>query len=350
MSSAWGRGSAGAILWAVAVAASASGCRHVSADDCRTSRPSAAGEYACTVAGYADRDFLLRLPPTFDGVRSLPLIIALHGASGSKEGFNALTCEGGDASSPSCLSQVADREGFILVYADGTRISALTAGSRTWNAGGGGSRGLRCEHACSEGVDDVSYFRALLSEIAAVVPYDSRRVYLTGFSNGAAMSHRLACEAADRITAIAPIGGGNQFAGASACNPSRATPVFHIHGEQDPCWPYAGGPGQCVAEQLTSGPYVSIDETMVGSGGYAGWVGRLGCNPTAMASQVGRHPRDSYAGCRDGVTVSRLRVLGAGHTWPGGHQYLAADRIGAVARDIVASQLVVDFFNSIPAR
>jgi polyhydroxybutyrate depolymerase len=302
------------------------------------------------VQGFPDRDFLLRLPPTFDRMRSLPLLIAMHGASGSKEGFDALTCAGGDTSSPSCLSSVAAKEGFLLVYPDGTRITAALAGSRTWNAGGGGTRGLRCEHACKDGVDDVGYFRALLAELAAVVPYDAKRVYLTGFSNGAAMSHRLACEVPESIAAIAPVGGANQFAGASPCSPSRATPVFHIHGEGDPCWPYSGGQGQCVSEQMSSGPYVSVDETIVGSGSYPGWVGRLGCSPMAMLSQAGRHPRDSYGGCRDGATVSRLRVLGAGHTWPGGDQYLSADRIGGVASDLSGSQLVVDFFKSLPAR
>ena len=339
--------------WAAALgllAATGVGCRHVSAEDCQKNRPTGHGEYACTVQGFPDRDFLLRLPASFDASRSLPLIIAMHGAAGSKEGFNSLTCAGADPTSANCLSQVADREGFLLVYPDGTRIAAATAASRTWNAGGGGSRDLRCENACKEGVDDVAYFRALLTEIAAIVPYDSKRVYLTGFSNGAAMSHRLACEAAERITAVAPVGGANQFAGASACNPSRATPILHIHGEADPCWPYAGGLGQCAADQMNSGPYVSVDESTVGSGAYTGWVGRLGCTSTPTQTPVGRHPRDIYSGCRDGATVSRVRVLSAGHTWPGGNQYLSVDRIGGLAQDVSASQLIVDFFKSIPAR
>ena len=334
----------------VAVLPFGASCRHVAGIDCRQSRPTAPGEYACTVQGYDDRDFLLRLPPTFDGSKSLPLIIAMHGAAGSKEGYNSLTCQGGDAGNANCLSQVAEREGFLLVYPDGTRISAAAAASRTWNSGGGGTRDLRCEHACKDGVDDVGYFRALLAEIAAIVPYDTRRVYLTGFSNGAAMSHRLACEVPERIAAIAPVSGANLFAGAVACNPSRATPILHIHGDADPCWPYAGGLGQCAADQMNSGAYVSVDETIVGTATQAGWVGRFGCSATATTTMVGKHPRDSYTGCRDGVTVSRLRVLGMGHTWPGGNQYLSTDRIGPSTQDFSASQLIVDFFKSVPAR
>ncbi len=325
-------------------------CRHVDAVDCRQSRPSAAGEYACSVKGYEDRDFLIRLPPAFDGTKNLPLILAMHGAAGSKEGFNSLTCSSGNTDSSACLSQVTDREGFLLVYPDGTRISSVTAASRTWNSGGGGPRDLRCEHACKDGVDDVAYFRALLDELAAIVPFDSRRVYLTGFSNGAAMSHRLACEVPERIAAIAPVGGANLFAGASPCNPTRATPILHIHGDADPCWPYAGGLGQCAADQMNSGVYVSVDETIVGTASQSGWVGRIGCNTTAKITMIGANPRDSYDGCRDGVSVSRIRVVGKGHTWPGGNQYLSVDRIGTVSTDFSASQLIVDFFKTIPAR
>lgn len=331
------------------------GCRHVAAEDCRQSHPTGPGEYACTVQGFRDRDFLLRLPPSYDGVRRLPVIIAMHGAAGSKEGYNSLTCPDGDAGHPNCLSQVADGAGFIVVYPDGTRIANLTAASRTWNSGGGGPRELRCEHACKDGVDDVAYFGALLGELAAILPYDDKRLYLTGFSNGAAMSHRLACEVSERITAIAPVGGANLFAGAAVCNPRRATPILHIHGDADPCWPYFGGLGQCAADQMNSGAYVSVDEPIVGAtlqGGttQVGWVSRLGCNPAGATTSLSGHSRDTYTACRDGATVSRLRVLGAGHTWPGGNQYLSSDRIGTVATEFSASRLIVDFFQSIPAR
>lgn len=349
MGQGWKR-SGGSVAAAAVVLLLGAGCRHVDGVDCRGIHPTGQGEYACTVQGYADRDFLLRLPPAFDGTRSLPLIIAMHGAAGSKEGMNSLTCAGADAGSASCLSQVADREGFLVVYPDGTRINAATAASRTWNAGGGGTRDLRCEHACKDGVDDVGYFRALLAEVAAVVPYDARRVYLTGFSNGAAMAHRLACEVPERIAAIAPIGGANGFAGASVCAPSRATPILHIHGDADPCWPYGGGLGQCAADQMNSGAYVSVDETIVGTATQSGWVGRLGCGSTATTTMVGKHPRDLYSGCRDGATVARVRVLGGGHTWPGGSQYLSVDRIGGLATDFSASTLIVDFFKGVPGR
>ena len=332
---------------ALLVSLSSLGCRHVDGIDCQKSRPGSPGEYACTVPGFTDRDFLIHLPPAFDGSRALPVVIAMHGAAGSKEGFNSLTCAGGDATSASCFSQVADKEGYIVVYPDGTRVNAITAASRTWNSGGAGSpRNLRCENACKDGVDDVAYFRALLTEVATITAIDPKRIYLTGFSNGAAMNHRLACEVADRIAAIAPVGGANLFAAAAPCTPSRPTPILDIHGDADPCWPYNGGLGTCAADQANSGSYVSVDESISGTATQPGWVQRLNCGLSPVTTQLGPHPRDTYSACQGGVTVSRVRVLSGGHTWPGGSQYLSSDRIGGVASEFSASQVIFDFFKA----
>src|SRR5207245_11747467 len=83
-----------------------------------------------------------------------------------------------------------------------------------------------------------SYFRALLDDLSQTVNVDASKVYATGMSNGSAMVHRLACELADRIAAIAPVAGGNQLSAVSSCNPPRPVPVIEFHGTADPAWPY----------------------------------------------------------------------------------------------------------------
>ncbi|MDV7396997.1 hypothetical protein RZS08_36700, partial [Arthrospira platensis SPKY1] len=69
---------------------------------------------------------------------------------------------------------------------------------------------------------------------------DLNRVYATGFSNGGFMSYRLACEASDRIAAIAPVAGTMPIAIANNCQPTRSVPILHIHGTADFIVPYAG--------------------------------------------------------------------------------------------------------------
>ncbi|MEI9998131.1 MAG: PHB depolymerase family esterase [Verrucomicrobiota bacterium] len=52
-------------------------------------------------------------------------------------------------------------------------------------------------------VDDVHFFEALLVHLQSALPVDPRRVYLTGFSNGAGMAFTLGAHFADRLAAIA---------------------------------------------------------------------------------------------------------------------------------------------------
>lgn len=70
---------------------------------------------------------------------------------------------------------------------------------------------------------------------------DDKRLHITGFSQGAMMSFRLAFAHAERIASIAPISGPSGFAdpspfgGATPTNdvPSRKVPILYIHGTKD---------------------------------------------------------------------------------------------------------------------
>jgi len=63
-------------------------------------------------------------------------------------------------------------------------------------------------------------------------------VYITGLSNGGAMSHLLACRAADVFAASALVSMGN---GTMPCQPSRPISVVMFRGTTDLLVPYDGG-------------------------------------------------------------------------------------------------------------
>ena len=67
---------------------------------------------------------------------------------------------------------------------------------------------------------------------------DSKRIYSTGMSNGAFMSYRLGCEAADLFAAIAPVAGK---VGIPDCHPSRPVPLLAFNGTANPLIPYDTG-------------------------------------------------------------------------------------------------------------
>src|SRR5262249_47734669 len=56
-------------------------------------------------------------------------------------------------------------------------------------------------------IDDVAFLNSVLDDLAGRFPVDGRRVFATGFSNGASMTFRLAAERAERLAGVAPVSG-----------------------------------------------------------------------------------------------------------------------------------------------
>jgi polyhydroxybutyrate depolymerase len=310
--------------------------------------PDGAIDATFAVAGWSDRDYDLVLPASHVCGQPIAVVVALHGGGSNKEGMRKIACLDGDLASAECLHRVANAAGMAVVFANGTDepggklINAN--GVRTWNAGGG-SNGYICVsgYACTAGVDDVAYVRALLADLATRIAVDPKRVFFTGISNGGGMSQRLACQTADVVAAIATVAGENQFA-LAGCTPARPVAVLDIHGTSDMCWPYPGGNGGC----LQGGLYVSVDSTL------AGWAARNGCGlvstatmlpPIAGVNDGTSVVRHDYSGCAPGGALEHLEVVGNGHYWPRGWVYAGGAIVGGVmSRQLATDQAIVDFF------
>jgi polyhydroxybutyrate depolymerase len=301
---------------------------------------------SCALSAYPDRPYLAWVPASHDGLTPIPVVIAFHGGGGSAEGQAASSCPDGDTQNPSCLHSLGGREGFATIYPNGTATPGANGRLRTWNAGGG-TDGYECAnaYACEANIDDMAYVRAILDDLAAWLPLDPGRVYATGLSNGGAITHRVGCELADRIVAIAPIGSGNQFSTAAPCNPSQPVGVLDIHATTDPCWLYVQGPlGSCLGPP-GGGTMIGSSETM------AVWAAANGCTsgPTTLDGPERvddgiRVEEDRFAGCR--APVRHFRVIGGGHTWVSGFQYLPVARIGTTYFDLTNEDLW-NFFDSV---
>ncbi len=158
------------------------------------------------------RSYTLHVPTGLDAGRPLAMVLAFHGGLGTAAYMPALTG----------FSRTADREGFLVAYPNGS--GALEDRLFTWNGG------TCCGYSSRENVDDVGFVRAVIDDIAAHFPLDPRRIYATGISNGGILSYRLACELSDRIAAIGPVAGTQNFPG---CAPSAPVAVVHFHGTAD---------------------------------------------------------------------------------------------------------------------
>lgn len=301
-----------------------------------------------SVPGWDDRAYDIQLPSSHKCGQPIAVAFVFHGGGGNRAIAKTTTCPNGDTNSVNCIDQVALAAGMAVVFADGTKVPGSDrlspGGIRTWNAGGG-VNGYNCVsgNACNNGVDDMAYVRALVAAVGAQVTVDSKRVFATGFSNGAALSQRLACQASDLFAAVAPISGENQFALVNGgCTPQQRVAVLDIHGTADGCWPYNGGTGGCV----DAGLYVSVPATL------ADWAARNQCGAATETALAPVAPADgtsvvrvSYATCATGGELQHLRIVGGGHYWPRGSTFSVTGNSGGVqSQQLDASRTVIDWF------
>ncbi|MEZ5135872.1 MAG: PHB depolymerase family esterase [Acidimicrobiales bacterium] len=229
---------------------------------------------AATVGGYA-RTATLRRPATLaDG--PVPLVIVLHGLGGS----------GTEQASASGFAELADAEGFLAVFPDGIDDRWIDESMAIFMGG----------------PDDVAYLRQLVDQVDAQHPVDRSRVFVTGFSNGAGMSVRMACDAADLVAAVGPVSGGNVGETLDGCTPSEPVSVVQYHGTDDPIIRAAGGEGRLGDLRVPSFP---VDDLA------AFWATADGCAPTpsspadpSAVAAPGEVTTRVWTGCADGTTVA----------------------------------------------
>jgi len=207
------------------------------------------------------------------------------------------------------MTAKADRAGFIVAYPEGL------GDPQSWKFGNR-----------AEGQADVAFIRDLIQQLQSQYRIDAQRIYVTGISNGAEMSYRLACDLGDVIAAFAPVAGG--YPAFDDCPATRPVPVIAFHGTDDQLLPYAGKP-----------PLLLPVHDWV-----AGWAARNGCaNPPAVIMQQGDVTGKHWGGCRAGADVVLYTIIGKGHSWPG-----SAMPARITTRDIDATDLIWEFFAAHP--
>lgn len=284
---------------------------------------SAAGttEYSLRHGGLT-RKYLLHIPAQRDPGKPLPLVIAFHGGGGHAE-YMADDARYGWVGK-------ADKEGFAVVFPNG--YSKLPGGRfATWNAG------QCCGDARDRNIDDVGFVRALVADVRRKLAIDPTRIFATGMSNGGMLSHRLACDAADLVRAVASVAGTDATVG---CKPSRPVSVLHIHARDDTHVLFNGGAGKdAFRDPSKVFDFVSVPETL------ARWAGRDHCSP---------HPRrvldtpgaycEAYSGCEGGVKLQLCVTEAGGHTWPGAEQVRRGKAPASHAID--ATEVIWAFFEA----
>lgn len=268
------------------------------------------------------RDFLLYRPKgraVANGPR--PLVLVIHGGAGTARGMVRLTKRR--------WNELADQHGFYVVYPNGI--------DKIWDFGEG-----RVSSRLSQSVDDLTYFRNVISATSRTVNVDSQRIFATGLSRGAQASFFLACNLPRQIRAVMPVATNLPKYMVNECRSGPPVGMALITGTADKQVPYNGGTITVLGQKRDV--VLSSEETV------ALWRRRNGCGAGAKTQNIDARPNDGLSVVvRDwscsGAPVRHYGVHGGGHTWPSGRQFLPVRLVGPVSRDIDAADEGWAFFS-----
>ena len=194
-----------------------SACAGTAPKTCTSSLPvPKSGDQTATFQyGGRSRSYNLHAPSGLTAGNSLALVIDLHGAGGN----------GKQQQGMSGFSSLSDTEKFLVVFPNGI--------DGYWNVDD-----TCCGTAGKEKIDDVGFVKAIIDKLTAETCIDAKRIYVSGFSNGGGLAHRMGCDAANAIAAIAPIATDLRT---QPCNAARPISMMEFRGMTDSLEPYEGG-------------------------------------------------------------------------------------------------------------
>jgi len=203
-----------------------------------------------------EREYFVYLPSSYAGHEKHPVAVFMHGYGGTATGTEAEVEQG--------LNFYAEKYGYVMVYPQGTWFMAGDLPETQWEATSWnhlsgnfdtGPDGPVCEAEYPEELcppecgscgkcgwtschDDIGFLKKLAGVIASDFRVDRNSFFVAGFSNGAMMANRIACEASDWFAAVALVGG--RLERGYGCTPAKKLPLLQMNGGQDRTVPYDG--------------------------------------------------------------------------------------------------------------
>jgi polyhydroxybutyrate depolymerase len=234
----------------------------------------AAGRVVREHAGVQREVLVAGARPTSD--RPVPVLVLFHGFAGVADGFAA------DTGLPAATADHDVR--LVVPFGLGTPA--------TWEQTGGP-------------FDDAGFVAELVDDLAADPCVDPDRIWLAGYSAGAAFVGLQACALGDRLAGIVM----NAAVPPVLCADLSGLDVIVSHGTDDLVVPYDG-----VTIDLGNGPVTLPSSPDLA----AGWAAAMACASTGPGASTDAFTQNRWTGCGgEADTVDMLTYLGGGHRWPG---------------------------------
>jgi polyhydroxybutyrate depolymerase len=236
--------------------------------------------------GY-ERTYSIYTPKSYIPSHPMPLVLVFHGDDGSGRSISDVTR----------FNQLAEQQGFIVVYPDGI--------DQKW----------RLKQKNKKNINDIAFVDNLLNHLHQIRNIDSNKIYATGFSKGGIFTQVLACHLSDKIAAFASVAGSFPVEQQEECQPAAPVSMLMINGTNDKSVHYDGD------EENEKGALISVPDAV------DFWREQNQCPNYPATNAVFIPEKQSsnskvktyaYSNCKDGSEILHLAVVNGGHLWYGG--------------------------------
>lgn len=163
------------------------------------------------------------------------------------------------------------------------------------------------------------------------------------------MAMKLACEAPQKITAVASFIASLTEENAAKCNNDFTMPILLVNSTDDKFIPWEGGVAEYFSKKME--PVLSAENLA------NFWRNKNGCPDLPKIIHIADANTkdgsyviiDSSQNCKDNSEVTFVKVIDGGHTWPNPNakdRFLIRKIFGNTNKDIDSGELAWDFFSS----
>ena len=275
-----------------------------------------------------EREYLIYLPGVYNKKEKFPLIIGLHGYTGTATGFEKETTKG--------MNQHAEAHQYIAVYPQGDHFWGKRDNYpffvSSWNDIESNAPPRKNErHICSKTrdeyprppeckeysycgwtscYDDIGFIKEVIERVSKNYKIDESKRYIVGMSNGGAMAHRFACLHPDLLAAVVSVSGS--IPRDRSCVPKSPLAYMQVFGDKDQTVPIDG-------KLSRDGWYYEKPEVSMSK-----WADSIGCDKKIVDANLSTAKENNIkCSARKECSVDPSQevinclVPDGGHAWPG---------------------------------
>lgn len=273
-------------------------------------------DYKSIIVNNHKKHYLIHVPKNYNPQSPTPMVIVFHGAGSNPKDIEDVTN----------FSKKSEDENFITVYPAGDGYFRLNRFFLTWDVPNDFIQTKKSQ-------EDIEFVNQLIKSISAEYNIDKKRIFITGFSSGAAFCYEFAYYSPESISASSIVSGYFDY---DKLSKTASTPFIIFHGVKDCNVLYSGGCPKRFFDKIQRGYDKGIKEVTTF------WVNNDNCNPRPIHQEFPNLIVDKFVDNQKKEKIVLYSILDSKHAWAGGYKTLFGGEVPS--KRIIATDVMWDFF------